>query len=553
MLFENLCPQILFADQKTPLICGATWATMTLYQTFQNTMLGLLEKGNLWEQRINMQIYGLWPFSQKLITLNTGKTLTYSGTLLQWIVNEAWWQISEIFNLTVSIQAILALVAVSFVGETFSLFQLLMQQEPIVRDWRTLLQIESRIFDIAYNLAKQRVKITADLDNQSIDQVENILKAYANKDFITYKRTGNGSYISILKWLIQMNAAMKRFLWYPVSKRNADSKSRLDATFDLWCFEIEFTETTKRNIDEEYREVRFWFECDENIKKMGKKIGTARKNEVVAGSQSFGQQIKESNKKLWAVLKGTFKKKEKKEDPRFTEYELTLLRTMYGIDVTKMTENEKNRWKEHFDTENSILSFKTMITNIKNDFTDTSQTEKKEKRERSKEEKQKILARINKADRKARYKQERKRIHDEYKNFKTQENPIQSFYYTGENTFSRCLQELQDWTTSRICNNFANDSQKMDFLVSLDQVKEMMIADREETNRKFSIPEIQYEINKIYVAIEEINLLKENIGKKWDTNSLVQLLGTVCEKQCSNKWTKWCRATKEILTSKITY
>ena len=54
----------------------------------------------------------------------------------------------------------------------------------------------------------------------------------------------------------------------------------------------------------------------------------------------------------------------------------------------------------------------------------------------------------------------------------------------------------------------------MDFLVSLDQVKEMMIADREETNRKFSIPEIQYEINKIYVAIEEINLLKENIGKK---------------------------------------
>ena len=51
----------------------------------------------------------------------------------------------------------------------------------------------------------------------------------------------------------------------------------------------------------------------------------------------------------------------------------------------------------------------------------------------------------------------------------------------------------------------------MDFLVSLDQVKEMMIADREETNRKFSIPEIQYEINKIYVAIEEINLLKSRI------------------------------------------
>jgi hypothetical protein len=47
--------------------------------------------------------------------------------------------------------------------------------------------------------------------------------------------------------------------------------------------------------------------------------------------------------------------------------------------------------------------------------------------------------------------------------------------------------------------------------------------------------------------------LKKYIGKKGEDNTLIQILWTLCEKQCSNKGNKGCWASKNYFQSDLVY
>ena len=68
---------------------------------------------------------------------------------------------------------------------------------------------------------------------------------------------------------------------------------------------------------------------------------------------------------------------------------------------------------------------------------------------------------------------------------------------------------------------------------------------------KLNTLEVSRDLSLIYTMIDRVETIKNTIGKKGESDTLIDVLGTVCEKQCANKWNKGCWASKQNLVSVI--
>lgn len=182
-----------------------------------------------------------------------------------------------------------------------------------------------------------------------ISPVVEILSRY-NDIFEFTDLGGTLNYAEIFIALTELNSKVKRYFVNPL-KKQADGivlKGTLNLKFDSDFFAL---------LSSEYEGVFFGFSCDASIMNMAGILTGSFKDNIVNGRSKSLDTIKQANQKLKTLKFAVSKKARLKGKSRFTEEEKTLLRSLYGIDVERMTEDNGNRWKNH-------IKFKADVSEI---------------------------------------------------------------------------------------------------------------------------------------------------------------------------------------------
>jgi hypothetical protein len=116
-----------------------------------------------------------------------------------------------LFQAATNTTALVVLAAISVVGSNIEGFKILFEDRAIVRDYKSLLQIETRLMQISYFLGKQ-ARLVAPLSNS--EKLYNVVAKYQDLGLFTSASYHQGSvtYLGILSALIRMNASMKFFV-----------------------------------------------------------------------------------------------------------------------------------------------------------------------------------------------------------------------------------------------------------------------------------------------------------------------------------------------------
>ena len=239
---------------------------------------------------------------------------------------------------------LLVLASSSVASANLEGLAILWQDRAIVRDWRTLLQIDARTSQIAYYLGKT-VNLLSSVSVDASASLQEIFLSYESEGLFTGVATssyGNISYFDILVDIALMNAAMKVFLasniYHPLSTYKAPH-----------LFETRFDPLAIAQLREDYSAVRGFSPCNPIFNRLGSSVKKSLSNTASAARES-GAIIRDASKRLaaaFAKTTGLTTKKQKQTIAQqyFSEYELQQLRTIYGLDTSRMTQKDAVHWK----------------------------------------------------------------------------------------------------------------------------------------------------------------------------------------------------------------
>jgi len=156
--------------QEIPAVCRTPAEMMMLYQNFQKEMINRLLAGDLGEKTFSSTLNPVGLFSSEVLKLPTPDLILVDAVATQ-LRNSS----RQILSATLTTAALLTLTSLSVVGDQIQGFAILFQDRVVVREWRTLLQIDSQHSQAAYQLSKI-ARITATLEN--VEPLEEIVRKY---------------------------------------------------------------------------------------------------------------------------------------------------------------------------------------------------------------------------------------------------------------------------------------------------------------------------------------------------------------------------------------
>lgn len=258
------------------------------------------------------------------------------------------WADATVRNINQKVQATLATTTILFTNvwdvtrDNAMWFGILVQNEPIVRDWTKLQRLWSVMQDKIYELslgAAWLKRITAADRTQIESTIEEYTQQWLLNAFILEP---TATYANLLFVLQKANRARETFIIY-----NATEQLDRVITADGDAVYLKFNKATLNTVATQYTCARFWDQCASNLKQFVtdiKSIGT----ENIQAAKTAGKDVVDAGKKLAWALKvfgkqtaNFFRKKDKKK--AFTEEERAalsrqdqLLRTIYGSDFKRM-------------------------------------------------------------------------------------------------------------------------------------------------------------------------------------------------------------------------
>lgn len=189
-------------------ICAGPSETMSLYFDFQNEMQSVLLGSSINERRFSVSMRRWWLFRKNVLELK--------NTALDLVANSIWNRAASAVSTTVTSAVLVSLSAISIAQSSTEWLAVLFRDRPIVRDYKTMMDIETDLFDIAYFRSKQ-VNLISQLDWEMHDQIKSVIKKYQGLwllDGGTVELNNNVSIADVLWDLVWMNAAMKHFIVY---------------------------------------------------------------------------------------------------------------------------------------------------------------------------------------------------------------------------------------------------------------------------------------------------------------------------------------------------
>ena len=337
--FSSLSVQAATPSTSSPEVCATPSREMILYQRFQAEMANKLLGGEFGQKLFNAdwQIVGL--FTSQTLHIPRSENQAIDA-----ILSSTYNGIRRLGQASLTTFALLALSSVSVVASNLEGIPMLFQDRAIVREWRSLLQIETQLIQVAYFVGKTR-NILASLTETS--GLKELVDKYVEEGlFFSSSDRSNFSYYNILYDLANMNAAMKYFI-------ASDSIDALEAYVGSSLFGVTFNSTGLQQMKAEYDPVRLtkgFSPCNASFKKMSSGVKQAFSSNTSAAKDAWAT-IADASKRLADAMTKTVGISPKKEKEKtvaqqcFTEYELQQLRTVYGVDTTRMTSRECSYWR----------------------------------------------------------------------------------------------------------------------------------------------------------------------------------------------------------------
>lgn len=193
-------------------VCSWPSQTMGLYFQFQNEMMSAMLWSEISEKRFYSTKSDGGLFKERYLTLGTGSinALDILATSIRWNMQAAW---STITTLTV----LLELAGLSVLQSNTEWLWILTKDRVIVREYKSLLDIETSLMELAYYLS-QHVNLLASFDWNLLNNVKSVIEKY--QELWLLEKTDN---LNRLNWvtiadimgdLVLMNGYMKHFILF---------------------------------------------------------------------------------------------------------------------------------------------------------------------------------------------------------------------------------------------------------------------------------------------------------------------------------------------------
>ena len=476
--------------ENNPTICSAPPKEFGYYVDFTKEILQAMNTiqwkwKDIWEYT-----YIWWLFTNKILVIPQE-----NKNILEKMV--AWMEesMSKKISTALGLANILSSLALTSYKDVIWL-AILFQARPIVRDWKTLLDLETNINEIIYELSLSAMANEQILDPSIFQKI--IDKYTQSKPLFTIWSVSNGTkYKDITNMLIRLNGAMKTFIPY-------GSISQFDE-FNRWWDDgiyLKFNTETIWEMKLAYSCGRWFSKCTSSWKDFVKNF-----KEILPSFLKWWKDaikiIIDANKKLAESIKWFAQAKLLKKsawEEYLSDTEIELLRDVYGINTKKLTEQE---W----------ISFRDLLSNINKETLNTIKSKSQSVNE-------------NLLDKQSKSNYENARL----KKDKTEKNQIRSLL--NENT--KKLKWLISWDLH------------WDLVIDITLVKSfndvITIVNKQQQNdlaMLWSTNSVDYLANFTNIGYR----IREVIGIIWSKDeNIVKNLGNVCEIQCSNKWIDWCYA-----------
>lgn len=212
VLFQVFTPSFLFAEtKKQPEVCSWPSETMSQYFNFQQEIKSAL-LGKFNEKRFYTDVWQWRLFTRWVLELPSA---------IDFLASNIRWNAKSIISNSATSTVILLLASVSVIQSNTEWLAILFKDRPIVREYKTMLDIETDLFDTAYFQSKS-INLTLRLDDKVYNDINNIIQKYQESWLFennwSKKLNWNESMADILMEMISLNTSMKHFilfLWKP--------------------------------------------------------------------------------------------------------------------------------------------------------------------------------------------------------------------------------------------------------------------------------------------------------------------------------------------------
>ncbi|MBB1543535.1 MAG: hypothetical protein HG456_002115 [candidate division SR1 bacterium] len=371
-------------------ICLQTPSSLNLYLEFQQKAIDLMSADpfKTTTAQINDGEGGL--FTNKVLKLSS-PTANTSLPLITDLAKELETAITNMLIGNATTSALFLLSTLNTQTDGLMSFLILFQERPLVRDRAKLQNIDRDISETIYILG-QKGKIGKTIENS--EKLQSLISRYQSLGLLdkNYNLPSSISYLDTLLELQSLNISIKTFLSSSSTYKLTNSTGN-----------IRFDEKWVKTLKTDYKCARFNGinlavpKCGSSANALLTNLKTLTSNTKRTGA-STQHTITSAINRLNESLKG-FKHFRSNKQKSLTADELALLRSVYGLDTTKLTDEElsslspisitqrtKNQRQEaKKQTQEEANNIGSLISETIKHFKETFQQAKKEQKEKESE------------------------------------------------------------------------------------------------------------------------------------------------------------------------
>ena len=541
--FQNTFWGIVFADDEEECyVCSRMSNEMQMYVNFQVEMISALKQVST-DRDIYSGLTKRWIFSYGGLSLGSMFLNSLKSSLnktTQAAVDSV--RAAEWASVIVAKNAWTIGFSAEWVGDMLILFR----QKPFMRDRNTLQEIDGNIDDLIWDIWMQGMlykSVSSEIMSDLVEISERYTEAYPI--FSQFQINGNITYVKLVFMLDKINRIMKNFFTEESMHTYQKNAKRFEKDMSKWnSVTISFNHEYLIKLSDSYACVKgkAWFKnCGGSLQNFAADVSHIW-TDVKTQFEKAWKEIKESSKKLAEVSKSVWKVMKNKYtngwDLWLTDYQVELLRDVYGINTDKLT---KQQWLSL-----SSLFNGTAGANIKNSITISSdawgseiRSQKQETKKASESEAtddsvtdrefenfsdyQKNKYCIRKLNR-VKNPNEESKWYKKCMNILSTENKLYLKGWDNSHIETYISKWRVDYYTGMIA--YLNESVD-DTLSELDLDKAVVMYSQSLDTTRYFVEIGAY-----------IHNIVDNViwTKNWASNTIVNNLGKACETQCSNKW-----------------
>lgn len=317
-----------------PAVCNWPSEMMQTYFNFQQEIKSILLWSQIDERRFYASAWEWWLFTRGSLKLPSA---------LDFVASNIVWNVKSNISTAWTSIVLLLLTSASVLQSNTEWFAILFKDRPIVRDYKTMLDIETELFDVAYFRSKQ-INLTLKLEWKEVyDNINKVIEKYQWLWLLSKwaKLRWTETMANILEEMIRMNTAMKHFILFWGSPWERALKKY------NWCFWnlskknckddpiLKFNQKAIDQLKKDYSWIWTFGACNEYLSNFKSSISKSLDNNLDSVKIAF-KDVKDAMKRLNSALIWDFAnwKDNSKTSSRcdISDYEMAQLRAYWGPD-----------------------------------------------------------------------------------------------------------------------------------------------------------------------------------------------------------------------------